>query len=116
MRARHDATLAVRPMGIETQQEYVVYIHRDCHVCRSAPGWASPFRQFATQRPGPRRDSPHCVGSDHELHDAQVCVISYAAARSIVASQFFQRVEQVLGNFVLTHPKGPFIEHQCAAR
>lgn len=32
---RHRASLAVRRMGIETQQEYVVYMHRDCHVCRS---------------------------------------------------------------------------------
>ncbi|SOY70940.1 thymidine phosphorylase family protein [Cupriavidus taiwanensis] len=33
--ALHNAGLAVRRMGIETQQEYVVYMHRDCHVCRS---------------------------------------------------------------------------------
>ncbi|MBF5008699.1 thymidine phosphorylase family protein [Burkholderia pseudomultivorans] len=32
---RHKASLAVRRMGIETQQEYVVYMHHDCHVCRS---------------------------------------------------------------------------------
>ncbi|CAJ0684000.1 thymidine phosphorylase family protein [Ralstonia holmesii] len=35
MRAHVDTSLTVRPMGIETQQEYVVYMHRDCHVCRS---------------------------------------------------------------------------------
>jgi thymidine phosphorylase len=31
----HDTCLEVRRMGIETHQEYVVYMHRDCHVCRS---------------------------------------------------------------------------------
>lgn len=31
----HAATLRARRIGIETQQEHFVYMHRDCHVCRS---------------------------------------------------------------------------------
>lgn len=27
--------LRLRPLGIETQQEYVIYMRRDCHVCRA---------------------------------------------------------------------------------
>ncbi|MGX6571298.1 thymidine phosphorylase family protein [Cupriavidus necator] len=41
--ALHKASLAVRRMGVETQQEYVVYMHRDCHVCRSE-GFAAQAR------------------------------------------------------------------------
>lgn len=41
--ALRKASLAVRRMGIETQQEYVVYMHRDCHVCRSE-GFAAQAR------------------------------------------------------------------------
>jgi len=30
-----DASLLLRRIGIETLQEFVVYMHRDCHVCRA---------------------------------------------------------------------------------
>lgn len=30
-----EARLRARRLGIDTHQEYVVYMHRDCHVCRS---------------------------------------------------------------------------------
>ena len=29
------AGLRLRPLGIDTQQEFVIYMQRDCHVCRS---------------------------------------------------------------------------------
>ena len=29
------AGLTLRPLGIDTQQEFVIYMQRDCHVCRS---------------------------------------------------------------------------------
>lgn len=31
----HASGLRLRPLGIDTQQEHVVYMRRDCHVCRS---------------------------------------------------------------------------------
>lgn len=36
-------TLRLRPLGIDTQQEYVIYMRRDCHVCR-AEGFQSQTR------------------------------------------------------------------------
>lgn len=35
--------LFLRPLGIDTQQEYVIYMRRDCHVCR-AEGFESQTR------------------------------------------------------------------------
>ena len=35
--------LRLRPLGIDTQQEYVVYMHRDCHICR-AEGFGAQTR------------------------------------------------------------------------
>jgi thymidine phosphorylase len=37
------AALRYRPLGIDTQQEYVIYMRRDCHVCR-AEGFQSQTR------------------------------------------------------------------------
>ena len=31
----HPTGLRLRPLGIDTQQEHVVYMRRDCHVCRA---------------------------------------------------------------------------------
>ena len=35
--------LRLRPLGIDTQQEHVIYMRRDCHVCR-AEGFESQTR------------------------------------------------------------------------
>ena len=35
MSTPRDHSVRVRRIGIETQQEHVVYMHRDCHVCRA---------------------------------------------------------------------------------
>lgn len=29
------SSLRYRTLGIDTQQEYVIYMRRDCHVCRA---------------------------------------------------------------------------------
>jgi thymidine phosphorylase len=31
----HPSSLRLRPLGIDTQQEHVVYMRRDCHVCQA---------------------------------------------------------------------------------
>jgi thymidine phosphorylase len=31
----HESSLRLRLLGIDTQQEHVIYMHRDCHVCRA---------------------------------------------------------------------------------
>ena len=39
----HGPGLRLRPLGIDTQQEHVIYMRRDCHVCR-AEGYQAQTR------------------------------------------------------------------------
>lgn len=49
MNADRDFGLAVRRIGIDTHQELVVYMRRDCHVCR-AEGFEAPARVLVRHR------------------------------------------------------------------
>ena len=43
------AGLRLRPLGIDTHQEFVIYMRRDCHVCR-AEGFEAQTRVEVTLR------------------------------------------------------------------
>ena len=43
----NSAVLRLRPLGIDTHREFVIYMRRDCHVCR-AEGFQAQTRVLVT--------------------------------------------------------------------
>jgi thymidine phosphorylase len=76
------ASLHLRPLGIDTHQEFVIYMHRDCHVCR-AEGFEAQTRVEVNLRDRQIIATLNLVSSD--LLQAGEASLSLSAWRALSA-------------------------------